>query len=227
MLDWITEHKIPLGVWLRNFVDQLTTHGQSVFDGISLVLGSLIDGLTSTLSLIPPLVFILLVAGGAWLLHRSLALAGFAIVSLLLIVNLGYWTETIRMKHLPPEGQPNGTGPCVELLGREIGVDHGLDAIARPVGASQTQARTVGHAARQMAERRFQQPFLVAEIMRHERGRDTGAPCDFRKAGRRETDIRQRIDRGFHELPTPLVFGAESGDCVCASHGSLSASVRR
>ncbi len=96
MLDWLTQHKIPLGVWLRDLVNGLTTHAQGFFDTISLVLGGLIDGLTAGLSMIPPLVFILLVAAGAWLLHRSIALAAFVILSLLLIVNLGYWNETIQ-----------------------------------------------------------------------------------------------------------------------------------
>ncbi|WP_279480427.1 choline ABC transporter permease subunit [Aureimonas sp. SK2] len=123
MLDWLTQHKIPLGVWLRDFVNALTTHAQGVFDTISLVLGSLIDGLTAGLSLIPPLVFIVLVAGGAWLLHRSIALAAFAVLSLLLIVNLGYWTETIQTLSLVF---------CATLVCVVIGVPLGIVAAHRP-----------------------------------------------------------------------------------------------
>ncbi|WP_062112407.1 choline ABC transporter permease subunit [Aureimonas sp. AU40] len=123
MLDWLTDHKIPLGVWLRDFVTALTTNAQGFFDAISLVLGSLIDGLTTGLSLIPPIVFIALVAGGAWLLHRSLALAGFAVLSLLLIVNLGYWTETIQTLSLVF---------CATLVCVVIGVPLGIAAAHRP-----------------------------------------------------------------------------------------------
>lgn len=123
MLDWLTQHKIPLGVWLRDFVNALTTHAQGVFDTISLVLGSLIDGLTAGLSLIPPLVFIALVAGGAWALHRSIALTVFAVLSLLLIVNLGYWTETIQTLSLVF---------CATLVCVVIGVPLGIVAAHRP-----------------------------------------------------------------------------------------------
>jgi len=123
MLDWLTNHKIPLGVWLRDLVNGLTSHAQGFFDTISLVLGSLIDGLTAGLSLIPPLVFIALVAAGAWLLHRSIGLALFAVFSLLLIVNLGYWTETIQTLSLVF---------CATLVCVVIGVPLGVVAAHRP-----------------------------------------------------------------------------------------------
>ena len=124
MYDWLTDHKIPLGVWLRNLVDGLTTNAQGVFDTISLVLGSLIDGLTAGLELIPPFLFIALVAAGAWFLHRSIALAVFAVLSLLLIVNLGYWTETIQTLSLVF---------CATFVCVLIGVPLGIAAAHRPV----------------------------------------------------------------------------------------------
>ncbi|KTR05398.1 ABC transporter permease [Aureimonas ureilytica] len=123
MLDWLTNHKIPLGVWLRDLVNGLTSHAQGFFDTISLVLGALIDGLTAGLSLIPPLVFIALVAAGTWLLHRSIGLALFAVFSLLLIVNLGYWTETIQTLSLVF---------CATLVCVLIGVPLGVVAAHRP-----------------------------------------------------------------------------------------------
>ncbi|MBB3998087.1 choline ABC transporter permease subunit [Aureimonas pseudogalii] len=124
MYDWLTDHKIPLGVWLRNLVDGLTTNAQGLFDTISLVLGSLIDGLTAGLELIPPFLFIALVAAGAWFLHRSIALAAFAVLSLLLIVNLGYWTETIQTLSLVF---------CATFVCVLIGVPLGIAAAHRPV----------------------------------------------------------------------------------------------
>lgn len=123
MLDWLTNHKIPLGVWLRDLVNGMTSHAQGFFDTISLVLGALIDGLTAGLSLIPPLVFIALVAAGAWLLHRSIGLALFAVFALLLIVNLGYWTETIQTLSLVF---------CATLVCVLIGVPLGVVAAHRP-----------------------------------------------------------------------------------------------
>ena len=45
MVDWITAHKIPLGLWLKEVVAYINTHAQGFFDLVSLVLGSIIDAL--------------------------------------------------------------------------------------------------------------------------------------------------------------------------------------
>jgi glycine betaine/proline transport system permease protein len=71
MYDWLTEHKVPLGSWVKSFVDLLNVHAQSLFDMISLVLGTGIDGLTAGLLILPPLLLIALFAGSAYVLHRS------------------------------------------------------------------------------------------------------------------------------------------------------------
>ena len=97
MYDWLTEHKIPLGQWLKNFVDLLTDHGQDFFDFVSLVLGSLIAGFTAGLLWIPPLLLIALFGLAAWLVHRSIGLVVFIVGSLLLVTNLGYWTATMEI----------------------------------------------------------------------------------------------------------------------------------
>ncbi|WP_061934514.1 choline ABC transporter permease subunit [Aureimonas sp. AU22] len=123
MLDWLTEHKIPLGAWLRSGVDALITHGQGFFDAVSLVLGGLIDGLTTGLELVPPLLFVALAGAGAYLLHRSLQLAAFAVLSLLLIINLGYWTAAIETLSLVF---------CATLFCVLIGVPVGIVAAHRP-----------------------------------------------------------------------------------------------
>ncbi|RIY02640.1 choline ABC transporter permease subunit [Aureimonas flava] len=124
MTQWLIDHKIPLGLWLRSFVEALTGHAQGVFDAISTVLEFLVGGLTTGLAAIPPLAFIGLVAVGAYLLHRSLALAVFALGSLLLVVNLGYWTEMIQTLSLVF---------CATLVCVAIGVPLGIAAAHRPV----------------------------------------------------------------------------------------------
>lgn len=123
MYDWITEHKIPIGAWLKAFVDFLNEHAAWLFDFISLVLGTLIDGLTSALLWIPPLVVVALVAVGAWLLHRSIGLAVFIVASLLLVANLGYWQATMETLSLVVWA----TVVCVL-----IGVPVGIAAAHRP-----------------------------------------------------------------------------------------------
>ena len=96
MDDWITGHKIPLGAWLKSFVDFLNRHAQGFFDFVTLVLGSIIDALLTFLLWFPPLVLIALLGVGAYFLHRSIALAVFVVLGLLLVINLGYWEATLE-----------------------------------------------------------------------------------------------------------------------------------
>lgn len=96
MQDWLVDNKLPLGRWMKILMDFLTTHGRGFFDAVSLVLGSVIDGLTGVLLALPPLVAVIVAAAATWALHRSLSLAVFVLVSLSLVVNLGYWEATMQ-----------------------------------------------------------------------------------------------------------------------------------
>lgn len=95
-MNWITDHKIPMGDWIETFVDWLVTNAEGFFDAISFSLEWLILGMTDLLLASPPLVFIASVAAIAWWLHRSWPLVVYSIISLLLIANLGYWFEMIE-----------------------------------------------------------------------------------------------------------------------------------
>lgn len=123
MYDWLTEHKLPLGKWVEAVVNLLIDHGQWLFDLISLALGSLIDGLVVLLLMVPPLLLIAIFAGIAYFLQRSIKLAVFAVLSLLLIVNLGYWQATIETLSLVIWA----TVVCIV-----IGVPLGIAAAHRP-----------------------------------------------------------------------------------------------
>jgi len=123
MYDWLTEHKIPLGSWIKSFVDFLNQHAQWLFDWISLVLGALIEGLTGLLLATPPLLLTALFAALAYALHRSLKLAAFAFAAFLLVINLGYWQPTIETLSLVIWA----TLVCVA-----IGVPLGIAAAHRP-----------------------------------------------------------------------------------------------
>jgi glycine betaine/proline transport system permease protein len=123
MYDWLTEHKIPLGSWVKNFVDLLNEHAQSVFDLISVVLGSVIDGLTTLLLAVPPFALIALFVGAAYWLHRSIGLAVFVLLALLLVANLGYWQATMETLSLVI----SATLVCVL-----VGVPLGIAAAHRP-----------------------------------------------------------------------------------------------
>lgn len=123
MYDWLVEHKIPLGSWVKSFVDLLNEHAQVVFDFISLVIGAWIDGLTTILVAVPPLLLIGIFAGLAYLLHRSIGLAVFAALALLLVVNLGYWEATLETLSLVI---------CSTMICVIIGLPLGIAAAHRP-----------------------------------------------------------------------------------------------
>lgn len=122
-MDWLTAYKIPLGAWMKSFVDMLNAHAAGFFDLISWALGGLIDGFTGLLLAIPPLLLIALLAGLAFALHRSWKLALLVVVSLLLIANLGYWQETMETLSLVV------TAATLCML---IGVPLGIVAAHRP-----------------------------------------------------------------------------------------------
>ncbi|WEK50135.1 MAG: choline ABC transporter permease subunit [Candidatus Kaistia colombiensis] len=123
MYSWLTEHKIPLGSTIKTVVDFLNQHAQWLFDWISLVLGTMIDGLTGFLLAVPPLVLVAVFAAIAYALHRSFKLAAFTGVAFLLVINLGYWQPTMETLSLVIWA----TVVCVV-----IGVPVGIAAAHRP-----------------------------------------------------------------------------------------------
>jgi len=96
MMEWLTSAKIPLGTWMSNFVDFLNEHAAWLFNAVSDGLGFLIEGLIGILEWCPPLLLVLLLAALAYALQRSWKLALGTVLSLLLIINLGYWQETVE-----------------------------------------------------------------------------------------------------------------------------------
>jgi glycine betaine/proline transport system permease protein len=94
-MHWLTTHKIPIGATIEELVDWLIDHAGWLFDAISAGLGYPIDGLVGIMQAVNPFALIALFAGLAYWLHRSIGLALMVVVSLLLIMNLGYWAETI------------------------------------------------------------------------------------------------------------------------------------
>ncbi len=95
-MDFLEKYKIPLGDWISSFVDFLNDHAAWFFNFISDVLGFLIEGLIDILQAVPALALIVLLAAFAYWLHRSIWLVVGIVLSLLLIVNIGYWEETIE-----------------------------------------------------------------------------------------------------------------------------------
>ncbi len=96
MPDWLVDNKIPLGKWIKSAVDFLLDHGAWFFDGISDGLKFLIEGFVELMLASPPLALLAFFAALAYWLHRSWKLSLLIALSLLLVINLGYWEETIR-----------------------------------------------------------------------------------------------------------------------------------
>lgn len=93
-MEWLTENKLPIGAGAKALVDWLTDNAYWLFDGISLTLQAMIDGILWLLQTPPALVIVLLATGLAYLVRRKLSFALFVLASLLLIINQGYWEET-------------------------------------------------------------------------------------------------------------------------------------
>lgn len=122
-MEWLTDHKIPLGNWIRVFVNFLNDHAAWLFDLVSDVLGVLIEGLIDAMQWTPPLALVALFALGAYWLHRSWKMALGIALSLLLIINLGYWEETTETLALVVFA----TAVCMA-----VGVPTGIAAAHRP-----------------------------------------------------------------------------------------------
>jgi glycine betaine/proline transport system permease protein len=93
-VNWITDAKIPIGPWAKSFVDWLTTNGEWFFNQLSALLSHVINALLFVLQTPNPLIAILAISLLAWWLRRSITVAVFTCLGLLLIMNQGYWKET-------------------------------------------------------------------------------------------------------------------------------------
>ena len=104
-MDLLTGFKLPIGQWAKAFVDWLTTNVNFFFDFVAALLNS---GITAVLYLLHgsflhstglehvyPLAVILAFTSIAWFLRRSAGIAAFTLGGLLLILNQGYWKETM------------------------------------------------------------------------------------------------------------------------------------
>ncbi|MDB0047937.1 choline ABC transporter permease subunit [Burkholderiaceae bacterium] len=91
-----TDYKIPLGRVIAEFIDWLTLRGADYFDAFADGLEFLIYSVTDALTWFNPLVLIALFGLLTLLIQRKLRLTIFVLLSCLLILNLGYWQETME-----------------------------------------------------------------------------------------------------------------------------------
>jgi glycine betaine/proline transport system permease protein len=122
--QWIVDHKIPLGQWIKVFVVWLQDNARGPIDTVVSVLQFFIEGLTHILLLAPPPVTILIFAVITHWLHRNWKLSALVVIALLLIVNLGYWQATMETLSLVVWST---------LVSVAVGVPLGIAAAHRPV----------------------------------------------------------------------------------------------
>lgn len=96
LTTFLTETKIPVGRTAKACFDWLVLHASTIFNTISDVLGSMINGIQAALQFPHPLVFTLLATLLAWVLQRSWRTCLLVLCGFLFILNQGYWTETMQ-----------------------------------------------------------------------------------------------------------------------------------
>ncbi|MEA3149992.1 MAG: glycine betaine/proline transport system permease protein, partial [Gammaproteobacteria bacterium] len=121
--QWVVSHKIPVGDAMATVIDKVKTHGMLVFDGISIVIRGMVNGVTALLRALPAPLLIAAIAVLAYALRRSWALTGFVALALLFILNQGYWIATLETLALVL---------VATLASAAIGVPLGIAAAHRP-----------------------------------------------------------------------------------------------
>lgn len=88
------DYRIPIGNWIETAVEFLLDTIQPFFDGVTLVVGWLVDQLESGLLGIPEWLFIAIIALlGLWRVGWRFML--FAVVAMGLVIGMGLWVETV------------------------------------------------------------------------------------------------------------------------------------
>ncbi|MCA8880456.1 MAG: choline ABC transporter permease subunit [Rhodobacteraceae bacterium] len=122
-MNWLTDHKIPVGNAAAAVFDWLQLHGRWFFDGLANAMDHLIAAILWVLQSPPPLVVVAVFVAIAWLLQRSIAVCVFVTLGFLFILNQGYWQETTESLTLV-------LSACVVCMA--VGVPVGIFAAHRP-----------------------------------------------------------------------------------------------
>jgi choline ABC transporter permease protein len=120
---WITSRKIPVGDATTRAVEYTKLNARGFFDGVSGFVRVSTNAVAFVLNSVPAPVLIGIIGLLAWLLRRSAGLAVFVVLSLLFIMNQGYWAATIETLTLVL---------VAALVATVIGVPIGIAAARRP-----------------------------------------------------------------------------------------------
>lgn len=122
-MDWITDHKIPVGKAAKTVFDWMRDNLGGLFDAISAGMEWLIAGILWMLQTPHPLVIVGLALAVTWVLQRSWKTCLGVLIGFLFILNQGYWKETTQSLTLI-------LSSCVVCMG--MGVPIGIMAAHRP-----------------------------------------------------------------------------------------------
>src|SRR6185437_8007167 len=124
---WLTLHKLPVGELMATGIDWVKHNGAGIFQVIGTSVGGATNAVYRALSVLPTWLVILATGLFAWWMQRSWALTAFVLVALLLIVNLGYWQQTLETLALVLVATVTAAG---------IGVPVGIACAHRPALAA-------------------------------------------------------------------------------------------
>ena len=122
-MDFLTEHKIPVGDWAAAIFDWLQINGRWFFDGLADAMECLVETMLWLLQAPNPLIMVALAGLIAWAVQRRISVTVFVVLGLLFILNQGYWEETTESLTLV-------LSACLVCMA--IGVPIGILAAHRP-----------------------------------------------------------------------------------------------
>ena len=122
-MDFITDHKIPIGKAAKFVFDWMKENLSGLFDIVSIVMEAMINAILWVLQTPSPFVVIAAFVALAWGLQRNWKLCIGVALGFLFILNQGYWEETTESLTLI-------LASCVVCMG--LGVPIGIAAAHRP-----------------------------------------------------------------------------------------------
>jgi glycine betaine/proline transport system permease protein len=123
MLDWLTEHKLPVGRLAAAGFDALQDNFYWAFDALAVALEAMIEAILWCFQAPHPFVVVALFAGVTWVLRREWRTPVLVAVGFLFVINQGYWEETTESLTLV-------LSACVVCMA--LGVPIGIWAAHRP-----------------------------------------------------------------------------------------------
>ncbi|GAW33316.1 glycine betaine transport system permease protein OpuAB [Roseovarius sp. A-2] len=122
-MEWLSDHKIPVGTWAEDFFLWLQDNAAGFFDALAILMETLIDAFLWVLQTPHPLIIIAVFVGLTWALQRNWKTCLFVALGFLFILNQGYWEETTESLTLV-------LSSCIFCMA--MGVPIGIAAAHRP-----------------------------------------------------------------------------------------------